>query len=192
MRIANKKDVQKYLTRISKSDDQQAFQVIFELYFEQLLNFSVGYVKQSDVAEDILADMFIRLWENRQKLHTIENFDAYVFTSVKNQSLKHIEKKQRQTGKPLDEENLHQKMVDNYTPETEYEFKELNRKFNEAVEQLPDQCKRTFQLVKQDKLKYKDVAEILGISIKTVDAHVVKAVRRLREKFDDLRPKKNS
>lgn len=188
--MIEKEGIQNYLYRISRSDDQQSFQIVFDMYFERLLNFSISYVKQSDVAEDILADVFVKLWENRKKLENIENFDAYVFTSVKNQSLKHIQKKQRQLGQVLDEGYLHQDLIDNYTPEAEYEFEELSRNFNAAVDELPDQCRRAFQLVKQQKLKYKEVAEILGISIKTVDAHVVKAVKRLSATFIGFRPKK--
>ena len=63
MLLKEKKEVRQLLARIDKSDDQQAFQTIFGLYFERLLNFSIGYVKQSDAAEDILADVFVRLWE---------------------------------------------------------------------------------------------------------------------------------
>ncbi|MDN5201066.1 RNA polymerase sigma-70 factor [Fulvivirgaceae bacterium BMA10] len=183
-------DILKHLSKVCKKDDQQSFQVVFETYFERLLDFSISYVKHSEVAEDILADIFIKLWENREKLININNFDAYIFTSVRNQSLKYIEKKKRWTSEPLNEIYGHDNLINNYTPAAEYEFKELRRNFDHAIEELPDQCKRAFQLVRQQKLRYNEVAKILGISVKTVDAHVVKAVKRLREKFKSCRPKK--
>lgn len=172
------------LHKISKSDDEQAFQLLFEMYFERLLKFSDGYVKDLDAAKDVLADVFISLWVNRSRLNDVENFDSYVFKCVKNQSLKHIQNNKRRPQLPLGDGGTHF-YIDNYTPEMAFEFKELRGYFEDAIEQLPEQCRIVFRLIKLEKLKYKEVSEILGISVKTVDAHLVKAIRRLREMFDE-------
>ncbi|MFY0650731.1 MAG: RNA polymerase sigma-70 factor [Cyclobacteriaceae bacterium] len=188
----DRKDISKYISRVSRHNDQRAFQEIFNVYFERLLSFSISYVRHSASAEDILADVFTNLWVNRKQLKDIGNFDAYIFTCVKNQSLKFLEKKQRYFVKEIDEKNLEDYLINNYTPEAEFEFEELKNKFNQTIDELPNQCRLVFQLVKQQKMKYKDVAEILSISTKTVDAHVVKAVKRLRKSFQNLRPDRST
>ena len=187
-----KKDLKQYLDRLSKQDDQDAFKAIFDQYFERLLNFSISYVKQHAAAEDILSDVFLKLWEGREKLTQIENFDAYLFTIVKNRSLNYLEKKKRRIDLFLEKGAHYMELTDHYTPESNYEFEELNLLFDETIKGLPGQCKRVFELVRNQKLKYKEVAAILDISTKTVDAHLTKAIKRLRQSFNDFHAGKKS
>ena len=116
-------------------------------------------LRQHDAAEDILSDVFLKLWEGRAKLTQVENFDAYIFTIVKNRSLNYLEKQKRHINLLLEKGDHYMDLTDHFTPESNYEFEELNLFFNEAIKRLPDQCKRVFELVRKQKLKYKEVAE---------------------------------
>lgn len=161
-------------------NDQQSFRKLFDLFAHRLVNFSQAILNSREIAVEIVDDVFVKLWKNRQHAIDIQNISVYLYTAVKNSSLNYLSKKAKeQVTDPFDFININ--IAADQTPEQKMITKELFKKIESAVDQLPPRCKMVFKLVREDGLKYKDVADILNISINTVDAQMVIAVRRISE-----------
>ena len=155
-----------WVCEIALSDSQTAFKSLYLAYFQRLMRFTSLYVPSSVEAEEIVSDTFLSLWNNRKSLPEISNFDSYIYGIARHKAIslyrtQHMEKVQ------IDEEELISK--------------ECIDHLNEAINALPDKCKMAFKLIREDKMKYKDAANILEISVKTLEAHIATAVRKLRE-----------
>ena len=136
------------------------------------------YVRQIEVAEDIVSDVFFNCWKNRRKLAEVEKIDTYLFVAVKNHSLNYIKKISRIQLVKLEDSNEFE-FLNAYNPQDEMEAKELMFKLEQAVEVLPQQCRIIFKLIKEDNLQYKEVAKILDISPSTVKNQLYRAMQRL-------------
>ncbi|MBV4357264.1 RNA polymerase sigma-70 factor [Pinibacter aurantiacus] len=162
------------------ANDQQSFRKLFDLFAHRLANFSQAILNSRETAVEVVDDVFVKLWKNRQQALDIQNISVYLYTAVKNSSLNYLSKKAKeQVTDPFDFININ--ISADQTPEQKMITKELFKKIESAIDQLPPRCKMVFKLVREDGLKYKDVAEILNISINTVDAQMVIAVRRISE-----------
>lgn len=160
-------------------DDQKAFEEIFDLLYERLLNFCIIYVKDKEYAEEIVSNVFLKLWMKRKELN-IQNPETYLFMAVKNRSLNHIKQYSNYKVSYISEKGFLE-LVNTHDPGKEMERRELVFKMNQAIETLPLQCRIVFKLVKEEGLRYKQVAEILEISPRTVETQLVRAVRKLDE-----------
>ncbi|WP_255498709.1 RNA polymerase sigma-70 factor [Dysgonomonas sp. ZJ709] len=172
------------VNKLASEDSEAALGSLYELYFERLVRFVYVYVQSENSAEEVVADVFISIWLGRKELVNIENFNSYIFTIARNKAISYFRKEEKHYNMQK------QSTVDIYkntetTPEDDFISKELIEKFNEAVNSLPTQCKTVFILIREDKLKYKDVAVVLNISIKTVEAHMAKATKILRRLLED-------
>jgi RNA polymerase sigma-70 factor (family 1) len=136
------------------------------------------YIHQREEAEEIVTDVFVKSWMNRSNLKHLENPDAYLFVAVKNQSLNYIKKYSTIHVVPIedsDEANL----IDIANPHIQLEKKELHFYLDKSIDALPQQCRIIFRLIKEDGLKYKEVAEILNISPRTVQTQLSRAMQKL-------------
>ncbi len=159
-------------------DDEQAFESLFYLLNEPLIKFSVMYVHQKEAAEEIVSDVFVKCWINRKSLENVHRMDTYLFVAVKNQSLNYL-KKYSHIHLVQVEDNNDLKFVRTYNPQDELEKKELFFKMEQSIEALPQQCRIIFRLIKEDGIKYKEVAEILNISPRTVQTQLFRAMKKL-------------
>lgn len=163
--------------KITVDSDAKAFEKLFFVLNTKLIKFSELYVQQKEVAEEIVADVFVNLWSSRQALLHINNPETYIFIAVKNRSLNHLRKNM---GVDLiNHDDILIELVATGNPEEEMEKKELFFQLDQAIDSLPQQCKIIFQLVKEEGMKYKEVSEILNISHKTVQTQVVRALKKL-------------
>lgn len=163
---------------IRQKDCERSFEKLFRLFYQRLLNFSIQYVDNKESAEEIVSDVFTKLWLNRKNAGHIRNLETYLFIAVKNHSLNYLKQFSHYKLVFLEETGIHQ-LINTHDPEKELEKQELIFKMNQAIDSLPRQCKIVFNLVKEDGLKYKQVAEILGISSRTVETQLVRAVKKL-------------
>lgn len=162
------------------------FRSFFEKYFDRLFTFSLYYLKSNEMAEEVVSDVFINLWERRKDLGEIENIEAYLYKAIKNKSLSAIQKKSKApVFMDLDNLNVLDKSVDHFHPESSYFLNELYERLDRAVDTLPSQCKIVFKLVREDGLKYREVAEILEVSEKAIEKQMARAHRKLKPFFDD-------
>lgn len=164
------------------SGDQGAFRQLFHHFSKKLIQFAGSLVKSEDAAREIVDEVFIRIWKNRATIGTIENLKVYLYTAAKNTSLNYLSARARENiTEPFDFFAV--QLSDNApSPEKMMMTAELQKKIQQAIESLPPRCRMVFKLVREDGLSYKEVAAILNISPKTVDAQMVIAVRQVSER----------
>ena len=162
--------------------DTRAFRQIFDALFSNLTKFSFSFVHSKEAATEIVDELFVQLWVKRADIMKINDLRVYLYTATKNASLNYISKKAKQIEvEPY--ENLIVQMTDVVSPEQIMITKEMLQKIKEAIDSLPPRCKLIFKFVREDGLSYSEVAEILGLSIKTIDSQMVIAVARIRAKL---------
>lgn len=173
-----KVDTLKLWKLICNNDDENAFELFFHVLNNSLIKFCVLYVHQREIAEEIVSDVFVKCWLNRKNLTEIQNPETYLFVAVKNQSLNHIKKYSTIHVVQIEETNTVE-FVNTYNPQKEIENKELIFRMDQAIAGLPQQCRIVFRLIKEDGMKYKEVAEILNISPRTVQTQLFRAIKKL-------------
>ena len=162
--------------------DQALFEKLFKAHFVHLTNFARQYVGDEDTAKDITQKVFIRLWENRAQINAEKSVISYLFTSVKNRCLNHIRDHKKYRSKVLD---LDCGDIDMAFEEDPWEMEALSKKIEDALRSLPEKCRLVFEMSRYQQKKYREIAEELEISQKTVEAHMSKAMKSLREKLKE-------
>ncbi|GAB3424206.1 RNA polymerase sigma-70 factor [Niabella aquatica] len=169
--------VEKLKQRVA-SGDEHAFRELFNLFAERLTVFAYSITRNKDAAVEIFDEVFIKIWKKKETLLEIDNLTTYLYTAIKNTSLNYISSKSREnSSKEFDFINI--ALSEDDRPDQQMISAEIFRKIKKAVEDLPPKCKIIFKLVREDGLRYKEVAEVLNISEKTVDAQMVIAVKRI-------------
>ncbi|MCT4590372.1 MAG: RNA polymerase sigma-70 factor [Carboxylicivirga sp.] len=159
-------------------DSQYAFNQLFEKYYDYAFDVTTLYCTYQD-AEEVISDVFARIWNNRQQLQDVSNFKSYLFISLKNQCLNYLRKKKIDTVS-IDDTFNHLKQKE-MNPQSLLEMDELNDKVEQVITELPPKCKEAFKLVREEGLKYKEAAKKLSITENTLDVHLKKATRRIME-----------
>lgn len=173
-------NIQFLLYDISINNSQVAYQKLFMLMFPSVKRFVNCLVKSPHIAEELAADVMITLWRKRSELMEIRNIMVYSFVIAKNLSMNFLKKESGRRIVSLDDVDVKLE-IDNITPEQILISDELKSRLNKKIDALPPRCKLIFKLIRQDGLSYKEAAEILDVSIKTIDAQLVIAVKRLSE-----------
>ncbi|GAB2971924.1 RNA polymerase sigma-70 factor [Mucilaginibacter puniceus] len=173
-----KHDILPLWHRICFDDDVKAFESFYYLLFDALVKFSMMYIHQKEEAEEIVTDVFVKSWMNRSNMQHIQRPDTYFFVAVKNQSLNYLKKYSSIRVVPVEDSN-EVNFVDTANPHMQLEKKELHFYLDKSIEALPQQCRIIFRLIKEDGLKYKEVAEILNISPRTVQTQLARAMQKL-------------
>lgn len=172
-------EVRKLLRLMKETDSQTAFRNFYNLTYDRLFRIAFYYVKREEWSEEIVLDVFLKLWEQRDSLPEVRNIEDYCFVLVKNASLNYLEKESRRNT--LSSDSLPEPKEQNNSPEESMIGEELFALYVKALDRLPERCREVFILVREEKQSYAQVAESLGISVKTVDAQLQKAVIRLKE-----------
>lgn len=161
-----------------KSGDTDAFETVFNAYYAPLLNLANGILRNKSLAEEQVQDVFLKMWESRDSIGDETKIFPYLITCVRNKCYDQIR---------------HNKVRHKYLDHTQKSYQEqiLNYNYNdltdeviqdlaEAVDQLPEKCKEVFRLSRFDGLSHKEISQRLDISTKTIENHVTKALRFLR------------
>lgn len=173
-------------------DGENGFKMVFETFYPRLLRFANEYVGDRFEAEDILQEVFLKLWEKRASLPVEINLQAYLLTMVKNQCMDFLRHRQVVERNFVDRETaLQQETSFNYYAISRFESEQmdvesLERLVEKAINELPEQCRKVFELSRYDGLKYKEIADKMGISVKTVETHISHALKILRVTLKDL------
>jgi RNA polymerase sigma-70 factor (ECF subfamily) len=180
--------IKRLLTAIALNNDQAAYKELFLLLHSRLKQFAYSILKSGEEAEELVSDLFIRIWEKRDQLTSIESPLLYFYTSAKNLAFNRINKLKRQQNL-APEEWLVQLNSIYFDPEQLMMTEEMMRQIRQAVNELPPRCRIIFKLVKEDGLKYREVAELLQLSVKTVEAQMAIALRRIGKGMHlDIKP----
>lgn len=167
-----------WLDRIARHDDQRAFRGLFDQFYPELTRFALFYLKNQETAEELVLDVFLKIWQMRAMLLTILNFRAYLFTTTRNHCLNYLQKNVA-VLLPFDDLPGGDTAYSDDNPQQELEFQETKQRVTAAVETLPPQCRLIFQLVKEQGFSYKEVADLLTISPRTVETQIGIALRKL-------------
>lgn len=181
-----KDQVPYWAERIALYSDQSAYENLFFHLYDPLVGCSYAILKNRETAEEVVADVFVKLWRERGRVSEILNLRVYLYVCVKNDSLKFLARTSR-----MKEISWHDLPTDTQTgvslsPEEMLISNQTVRQIEAAIESLPPRCKEIFKMVKEDGLKYKEIAEMLNISVKTIDAQMAIATRKITESIGFL------
>ena len=164
--------------------DDRAFEQMFKVHYKALHSYANVMLRDEDTAEEIVQSMFLRFWEKRSLLQIQTSIKAYLYKCVHNDSLNYLK---HQTIKTKYQDYALQSMNDHHEPaSSRVELNELESRLQEALKDLPEQCRTIFQMSRFEELKYREIAEQLGLSIKTVENQMGKALKILRIKLADF------
>lgn len=165
------------VTRIA-ANDTLAYKELFLLYHQRLTNFSYSILSNHESAEEVVSDVFINIWNKRNKLNEIKNLHLYLYISTKNLSINKLEKQNRERTFSLDETIVEFKSI-YFDPEQLMITAEMFRMVQNAVLGLPPRCQLIFKLIREDGLSYREVAELLQLSVKTIENQMTIALKRI-------------
>ncbi len=173
------------IQKIMLYDDEEAYKILFHRMYARLINFSMYFVKNFEIAEDVVSDVFVNFLKSKEKMQAIDNVEAFFYTAVKNQSLKFLRKKKLSDVLFVKTSSEDFQVKSTSRPDLEFINKELHDVLLTTLEKLPPQRKLIFQMVKFDGLKYKEVAKSLDISQKTVEKHMTISLKIIRETVEE-------
>lgn len=174
------------ITSLLAKRDESAFEQVFKTHFKSLHAYAFTILKDDAEAEEMVQQVFFKLWERTETLHITGSVTAYLYRAVHNESLNYLK---------------HEKVKSNHRLHVAYSMKneadsaskkllggELEQKLQAALNELPEQCRTIFQMSRFDEMKYREIADKLDISVKTVENQMGKALKLLRQKLVDFLP----
>jgi RNA polymerase sigma-70 factor (ECF subfamily) len=176
---------QQIASRLVKRDEA-AFEQVFKTHYKNLYAYAFTILKDEIQAEETVQQVFYNLWERSDRLSISGPIAAYLYRAVHNESLNFIKHQKVKEGHRLHVAYSMKNKSD--SPQGNMISKELEKKFREALDELPEQCRTVFQLSRFEDLKYKEIADKLDISVKTVENHMGKALKLLRAKLAEFLP----
>ena len=160
--------------------DESAFRTLYDYYSPRLFAFAYAIIHSREVAEEIVADVFLQIWQKRVRVGSLENLNWYLHIATRNISYSYYRRSHRRKSFDFDEAILSYYQV-HATPEEVMIGQEVLQVINQAINELPPKCKLIFRLIKEDNLKYREVAELLHITAKTVENQMGIAVKKIHE-----------
>lgn len=164
--------------RILREDDYAAFQILFKKMYAPLCQFCVKFVQVREVAEELVSDVFFTIWKNRHRI-IVASPKAYLFTAVRNRGYDHLRKVKRSVWCDLEEANhVAAEAADSQEMMIHHE---LSGRIDRSIAGLPRQCRLIFEMSRDHGLKYREIATMLNISVKTVETQMGRALKHLRQ-----------
>lgn len=174
-------DKNSILKNIRKGDLQE-FESLFRQYYPLLCNYAFRFVKNTNQAEEIVQDLFCKLWENRKDVKIHSSIKAYLYKATYYNSLQVLRKR---AAKSHYEEYIKNKNFDNSQLTTTLEENEIYSIVQKTLANLPKRCSIIFKMSRFEGLKYQEIADQLSISVKTVEANMGKALKSFRKSLQD-------
>ena len=179
--LANMKEMHQIsvLQRRVRSGDEQAFRQLYLLLAGSLKQFAYTIIHSKEQAEEITEDVFISLWQNKAGLTDIKNLKVYLYVATRNTSLNYLHKKSgRSNYDSIDYAHVEFAATDP-NPEQIFITSEMRKRIDEVIQALPTKCKLIFKMAKEDRLKYREIADILNITVKTIDNQLAIALKKI-------------
>jgi len=170
--------IERLQQQVALFNNQQAYNALFLHFYPSLQQFAFSILRSKQLSEEVVSDVFIKIWEKRKMLHTITNLKFYLFTSTRNTALNYLKKQKGFQNLSPDEYWVELKSVF-FDPEQLMITAEMISNIHTAVQSLPARCKLIFKLIKEEGLKYREVAELLDISVKTVENQMTLALKKI-------------
>lgn len=181
-------DIYNLLESIQRGDTF-AFNMFYEMYYDQVFRYAYYFLKRTEDCREVVADVFYTMWQSRRRLVYVENLDAYLLISVRNEVTRY--KKHRNVSVSLDDLAVSLEiMATEESPHDEVSYKEMERLLGEIIGKLPEKCRLVFMMARQEGLKPKEIAERLCISENTVRVQmkiaIEKIVKQVKLYYPDL------
>ena len=167
-----------------REGNSKAFEAIFRTYYNELCDFVEFELNSPEVAEDIVQGIFCDVWQRREEWYPGGTLKAYLYRAARNQSIKQINR--RQVRRRWKQREKRKDAPQAPSPEDHFRHRELKRTLEESIGELPDRRRQVYVLSRQHGLTYKEIAEVMEISPKTVDRQMVAALKFLRERLSTL------
>lgn len=181
-------DIERAWVARSRSGDVDAFESIFRRYYEQLCIFAERLLRSPDPARDAVQDVFVAIWKQKESCRGCDNLRVYMFTAVRNRVLKLL-RHQGVVDRTRARMTLEQRSPGHgaapETPEEEIDARELAAAVERVIQELPERCREAYLLHRRNGLSYAEIAAVMGVSARTVENHIARALRGLREGLSD-------
>jgi RNA polymerase sigma-70 factor (ECF subfamily) len=164
-----------------RNGDVGQFESLFRSSYVSLVRYAKTLIKDHDTAEEIVQDLFYRIWKDREKLNIESSLNGYLFRSVHNKCLHYIE--HNRVVERHAEEMAYQQTETQESPSDILNYNELQEKIARILERLPDRCGKIFTMSRFEGLKYTEIAEKLSVSVKTVEANMGRALKEFRKEL---------
>lgn len=161
-----------------EKNSQQALKELYGLFFARLFNFALIYVHTKEVAEELVNDVMVKIWSNRKTISEIRNLETYLFVAIRNHCFNYLST-YSSYHIAIESEGNPGRVINMTDPSKDLEWKEISFELGKAIDTLPDQCRTVFKLIREEGFKYKQVAEILNISPRTVETQLFRAIKKL-------------
>lgn len=177
-----------------QNDKKSDFSRVYSIYFPKLVRFAREFVLSTEDAENIIQDIFIYLWEHQEILGSLSNLNAFLFVLVKNKCIdfirqkKLLEQKRKEFEMVMDRELQLKMYALQQFDENALSTEDIEVILNNAINSLPEKCREVFILSRMEGLKYREIAERLNISTKTVENQIITALKKLRIELKDYLP----
>jgi RNA polymerase sigma-70 factor, ECF subfamily len=165
----------------TRRDDIAVFEMLFRKYYAELVNYSFGFTNDQDAAEEIVQDFFYNYWKNRKRIKIKFSLKAYLYRSIRNNTLNYIEN--LKVRKKYADRVMNMPGSQSGYENRELEYTELNELIEKTLGELPERCRLIFRMSRFEGLKYEEIANQLSVSVKTVEANMSKALKLLRERL---------
>lgn len=180
----------KTLLKMVADDNRLAFNMFYDLYYDQIFRFSYYFLKDTEACREVVAETFFSIWQSRLKLKDIENIETYLFVTVRNEATRYLSRSSKSRFVSLEDTTLQLTARENESPEDKLLMEEMERILNRVIDELPEKCLLIFLLARQEGLKPKEIAERLSINESTVRVQmkiaIDKIVASLKPHFPDI------
>ena len=170
-------DIVQLQRNVALERDMPSYRILFKHFYQPLIAFAGAIVKSREAAEEIYSDIMLKIWDLGVALNNIDNLRVYLFISVKNASLNYLAKYYKVPIVDIDSIQLELQHIS--TPEDDLLNAEFQRSLALAIRALPAKAQLVFKLIKEDGFTYRQTAEIMGISVNTVEGHMTTALKKL-------------
>lgn len=158
--------------------DREAFGQFFDMYYEKVFSFVHYFLPLKEECEDVVSDVFYMLWEKRVLLTAVKNIESYLYIVSRNEAFKYINRKKNAQIVSIDDMPIDLCLEVN-SADSELLDREMMQVFHQAINDLPERCKLIFLMVREQKLKYKEIAGMLSITEGTIEAQMNIAIKRI-------------
>ncbi|WP_316817125.1 RNA polymerase sigma-70 factor [Pedobacter nyackensis] len=168
------------LLKRCKEGNSRAFDLLFDRYFNKLNHFALKYIRQQSVTEELIMDLMLKVWEKKDSFREEGSLGPYLFKSLKNAMIDYFRKKELSTTP------ICKLVEDSFTQDTTNEavsYNELQKIYLDSLNQLSPQRKLVFEMSRHENLSYRQIADTLNLSVKTVESHVSTSLLFLRKKM---------
>jgi RNA polymerase sigma-70 factor (family 1) len=166
-----------------REDDTRAYEQLFERYFNVLYDFSLNYVRNSAIAEELVMDLMLNIWQKRYELEIAGEVSSYLFSAMKNTLFNFIRRKQSQTVSI--EPALEYRLVEKRSADHELQHKELEQVYQSKLKELSPQRRKIFKLSREEDMTYLQIAKSMDLSVNTIKTQMLASLKYFRENLKE-------